>query len=110
MRQALDFAEATGLDVLVVRLDTALNPASFVTFDAIVRLTLGFELFCNLRPCIVANGGLRLLGQGRQSADLDLGPDGLSLAPPGNSLEADERDAGIAETSDFFRRHLWGGL
>src|SRR5215218_5250829 len=77
MREALDLTEATGLDVLVVRLDTALNPANFVTFDAIFRHYGSFELFCDLRPCIVPDGGLWLLREGRPSGDLRLGPDGL---------------------------------
>jgi hypothetical protein len=110
IREALDLAEATGLDVLVVRLDTALNPACYVTFDAIVCCSFGFELFCDLRPCMAAEDGLWLLREGTQSAELHLGPEGLSLAPPGDALEADERDAGIAKASEFFRRHLWGGL
>ncbi|MGA9580771.1 MAG: hypothetical protein WBR13_02235 [Allosphingosinicella sp.] len=110
MREALDLAEATGLDVLVMRLDTALNPASFVTFDAIVRRYGSFELFCDLRPCIVSDGGLWLLREGFQTDDLRLGPDGLRLAPLGNPLEADERDAGMARASEFFKRQLWGGL
>lgn len=110
MREALDLAEATGLDVLVVRLDTALNPTSFVTFDAIVRRYGSFELFCDLRPCIVPDGGLWLLREGSQVDDLRLGPAGLRLAPPGDPFKADERDAGIARASEFFRRQLWGGL
>ncbi len=110
MREALDLAEASGLDVLVVRLDTALNPASFVTFDAILRRYGSFELFCHLRPCIVSDGGLWLLREGSQADDLRLGPDGLRLAPLGDPLKADERDAGIARASEFFKRQLWGGL
>jgi hypothetical protein len=110
MREALDLAEATGLDVLVVRLDTALNPGSFVTFDAIVRRSLGFELFSDLRPCIVSGGGLWLLREGSHATHLCLGPDGLRLAPLGTLLEVEVRDGGIARASEYFRRHLWGGL
>jgi hypothetical protein len=102
MREALDLVEATGLDVLVLRLDTALNPASFVTFDAIVRRYGSFELFCDLRPCIVSDGELWLVREGSQAYDLRLGPNGLRLAPLGNPLEADERDARIARASEFF--------
>lgn len=110
MREALDLAEATGLDVLVLRLDTALNPASFVTFDAIVRRCGGFELFCDLRPCLAPDGGFWLLRERSHSDDLRLGPDGLRLARLGMPLKVEERDGGIARASEYYRRNLWGGL
>jgi hypothetical protein len=111
LAEARDIARATHEPVLVIRLDTALSPQSYVTFDAFVSHNNEIEESTTLWPCVQQyDHRLWLIDPDVGTGRLFLDDSGLHRSPAAAPLQVDAARVGAANATAYFRSTLWGGL
>lgn len=106
--EAIALVEEAGKEILIVRLRTAFEKASPVTFDWVPADSSQAPL-TGLIPALPSGGALALTCAFPDAGRLNVTDSGLVRPPPDPSWIA-QRELAIARARAIFSAELWGGL
>lgn len=110
LEDAAVLAKAARREVLILRLATALHPASPMTFDWIPADGASGDPRFNLMPALPFGGGLALLDERQEDVRLDVTAEAILLRRDQPAAWPAQRQLAMARAVAVLKSQLWGGL